>query len=199
MSIQLDGSGPIDMQMDQPSFTLSQSGTFVKEDFVINRQGIAAVGGTEVARVVGLRLQDLQLLEVLGKGASSLVRRAVHTPSQTELAVKVINVFDKDKRDQLLRELRTLYSSAFPWLVSFHDCLYDEGAMYIVLEYMDGGSLADVLIATQLTGSGAPSELVLGRIAAKTLAGLNYLHRERHQVHRDIKPGNILLRLWTLG
>ena len=193
MSIQLDGSGPIDMQMDQPSFTLSQSGTFVKEDFVINRQGIAAVGGTEVARVVGLRLQDLQLLEVLGKGASSLVRRAVHTPSQTELAVKVINVFDKDKRDQLLRELRTLYSSAFPWLVSFHDCLYDEGAMYIVLEYMDGGSLADVLIATQLTGSGAPSELVLGRIAAKTLAGLNYLHRERHQVHRDIKPGNILL------
>jgi len=65
--------------------------------------------------------------------------------------------------------------------------------MYIVLEYMDGGSLADVLIATQLTGSGAPSELVLGRIAAKTLAGLNYLHRERHQVHRDIKPGNILL------
>jgi hypothetical protein len=134
MSIQLDGSGPVDMSMEPPSFTLSQSGTFVKEDFVINRQGIAAVNGTEVARVVGLRLADLELLEVLGKGASSLVRRAVHTPSQTELAVKVINVFDKAKRDQLLRELRTLYSSAFPWLVSFHDCLYDEGAMYIVLE-----------------------------------------------------------------
>ena len=193
MSIQLDGSGPVDMSMDHPSFTLSQSGTFVNEDFVINRQGIAAVNGTEVARISGLRLQHLQLLEVLGKGASSLVRRAVHTPTGTELAVKVLNVFDKGKRDQLLRELRTLYSAAFPWLVSFHDCLYDEGAMYIVLEYMDGGSLADVLSATQLSGSGAPSELVLGRIAASTLAGLDYLHRERHQVHRDIKPGNILL------
>ena len=134
MQIQLDGSGPVDMQADQPSFTLSQSGTFVKEDFVINRQGIAAVNGTEVARVVGLKMQDLEFFEVLGKGASSLVRRAVHTPSQTELAVKVINVFDKAKRDQLLRELRTLYSSAYPWLVSFHDCLYDDGAMYIVLE-----------------------------------------------------------------
>ena len=134
MSIQLDGSGPVDMDMQPPSFTLSQSGTFVKEDFVINRQGIAAVNGSEVQRVVGLRLQDLELLEVLGKGASSLVRRAVHTPSQTELAVKVINVFDKAKRDQLLRELRTLYSSAYQWLVSFHDCLYDDGAMYIVLE-----------------------------------------------------------------
>ena len=69
---------------------------------------------------MGLRLQDLELLEVLGKGASSLVRRAVHTPSQTELAVKVINVFDKAKRDQLLRELRTLYSSAYQWLGSLH-------------------------------------------------------------------------------
>ena len=48
MQIQPDGSGPVDMQADQPSFTLSQSGTFVKEDFVINRQGIAAVGGAEV-------------------------------------------------------------------------------------------------------------------------------------------------------
>jgi len=89
---------------------------------------------TQVARVVGLRLADLEMCEILGKGASSFVRRAVHTPSSTELAVKIINVFDKAKRDQLLRELRTLYSSAFPWLVSFHDCLYDEGAMYIVLE-----------------------------------------------------------------
>ena len=133
MQIQLDGSGPVDLA-EPPSFTLSQSGTFVKEDFVINRQGIAAVNGTEVARVVGLKLQDLEMGEIIGKGASSLVRRAIHKPSQTELAVKIISVFDKAKRDQLLRELRTLYSSAFPWLVSFHDCLYDEGAMYIVLE-----------------------------------------------------------------
>ena len=35
--------------------------------------------------------------------------------------------------------------------------------------------------------------MVLGKLAARVLAGLNYLHRERHQVHRDMKPGNILL------
>ena len=134
LAIALDGSGPVDMAAEPPSFTLSQSGTFVKEDFVINRQGIAAVNGTAVPAVVGLRLQDLEMGDVLGKGASSIVRKALHTPSGTELAVKIVSVFDKGKRDQLLRELRTLYSSAFPWLVSFHDCLYDEGAMYIVLE-----------------------------------------------------------------
>lgn len=100
---------------------------------MINKQGIAAVNGTEVAKL-GLRLPDLEMGEVLGKGASSLVRKARHTPTQTDLAVKIVNVFDKSKRDQLIRELRTLYSSAFPWLVAFHDCLYDDGAMYIVLE-----------------------------------------------------------------
>ena len=58
---------------------------------------------------------------------------------------------------------------------------------------MDGGSLADVLHAAQLTGSGPLSEMVLGKLAGRVLAGLNYLHRDRHQVHRDMKPGNILL------
>jgi len=192
LSVALDASGPVDMTMDPPSFTLSQSGTFVKEDFAINKQGITAVNGNEVARL-GLHLADLEMLEVLGKGASSLVRKARHRPSQTDLAVKIVNVFDKSKRDQLLRELRTLYTCAFPWLVAFHDCLYDDGAMYIVLEYMDGGSLADVLRAAQMTGSRPLSELVIAKLAARVLASLNYLHRERHQVHRDMKPGNILL------
>lgn len=192
LSVALDTSGPIDMLTAPASFTLSQSGTFVKGNFVINNHGIAAVNGTEVARL-GLQLADLEMGEILGQGASSLVRRAVHTPSGKQLAVKILNVFDKSKREQLMRELRTLYSSQFPWLVSFHECLYDEGAMYIVLEYMDGGSLADMLKAAQLSGSGPLSEMVIAKVATRVLAGLNYLHRERHQVHRDIKPGNILL------
>ena len=50
---------------------------------------------------------------------------------------------------------------------------------------MDGGSLADVLHAAQLTGSGPLSEMVIGKLAGRVLAGLNYLHRERHQVRRS--------------
>ena len=83
-------SGPLS---EQPSFSLSQSGTFVKEDFVINKSGIAAVNGTPVPQL-GVRLGDLEMLEILGKGASSLVRKALHRPSSTMLAVKILNVFD---------------------------------------------------------------------------------------------------------
>ena len=43
------------------------------------------------------------------------------------------------------------------------------------------------------TGSGGLSELVLGKLTRHVLEGLNHLHHERHQVHRDMKPGNILL------
>lgn len=131
--LSLDVPEAADMTIDLPSFTLSQSGTFVKENFVINRLGIAAVNGTEVSRH-SIQLADLEMLEILGKGASSLVRKARHKPTQTDVAVKIVNVFDKSKRDQLIRELRTLYSCAFPWVVAFHDCLYDDGAMYIILE-----------------------------------------------------------------
>lgn len=189
-SLVLDGSGTsFDMSVEgpmsaAPSFTLSQSGTFAKEDFVINKSGIAAVNGTPVWTPPDIKLADLEMVEVLGKGASSVVRKAIHRPTGTPLAVKILNVFDKARRDQLVRELRTLYSSTFPWLVTFYGCLYDEGAMHILLEHMDGGSLADLLTTAQRTGSGPLSEIVLAKICMRVLAGLQYLHRERHQARR---------------
>ena len=48
---------------------LARSRPFVKEDFVINKSGIAAVNGTPVPQL-GVRLGDLEMLEILGKGAS---------------------------------------------------------------------------------------------------------------------------------
>ena len=61
-------SGPLS---EQPSFSLSQSGTFVKEDFVINKSGIAAVNGTPVPQL-GVRLGDLEMLEIVGLRAISV-------------------------------------------------------------------------------------------------------------------------------
>lgn len=84
--------------------------------------------------------------------------------------------------------------------------------MYIALEYMDGGSLSDVLTITAANGIPALSELVVAKISiqaigstftvimgqvemsrVQVLLGLRYLHEEQHQLHRDMKPANILL------
>lgn len=57
----------------------------------------------------------------------------------------------------------------------------------LVVEYMDGGSLEDLVQA-----GGCDDEAVLASMAAQVLQGLRFLH-ERHKVHRDVKPGNLLL------
>ena len=51
---------------------------------------------------------ELTVGEVIGRGASSYVQQAKHIPSGTMLALKVVNMFDKGNRDQLMREIECL-------------------------------------------------------------------------------------------
>jgi serine/threonine protein kinase len=54
-------------------------------------------------------------------------------------------MFDKGKRDQLIREINALYNAQCDSLIRFYGAFYREGAITIALEYMDGGSLTNVL------------------------------------------------------
>ena len=76
-----------------------------------------------------------------------------------------------------------------PQIVSFHDAFInpDEGNISIVLEYMDGGSLQDIVD----TG-GCPQESVLANVSYRVLVALAFIH-DKHQIHRDIKPSNLLI------
>lgn len=76
--------------------------------------------------------------------------------------------------------------------MEFHGAFYtpDSGQISIALEYMDGGSLADILRVKKRI-----PEPVLSAMFQKLLQGLNYLHGVRHLVHRDIKPANLLVDL----
>jgi len=77
--------------------------------------------------------------------------------------------------------------------VKSYGAFFDEGQVKLVLELMDHGSLDDIL--KLLEGRTAPliPEPVLSKITQQILNGLMYLHKIKHQVHRDIKPGNILV------
>lgn len=136
-------------------------------------------------------LDDLKPLGFIGKGACGLVKRVLHVPSQRVLAVKIIPLdVDEKVRKQILLELRTLYNTVCPNIVPYHGAFYRDGAFYLVLEYMDAGSLADIIRKTR--GRGIP-ERVIGHMAKGILNGLVYMNKEHHLLHRDIKPSNLLL------
>ena len=215
-------------------------------------------------------------LDRLGRGASAVVSKALHVPSLTIVAVKVVRIFHDAKRRQFERELHALRSSAMiapmglvrPWAESEREATvtaaaarvsaassavddmettpraarrkrpraalrdglsYDDDAMAaaveggddgvatmhspwrlpvpcphivachgaftdakratlsIVLEYMDAGSLQDLID----TGLRVP-ESSLANIAQRLCLALLWIHRRR-QLHRDIKPSNLLI------
>ena len=67
-----------------------------------------------------------------------------------------------------------------PNIIAFHDAFYAEGAVHVILEYMDCGSLADVL-----QRHGPLPEIMLSRISHAVLTGLAHLHRELKTVRHS--------------
>ncbi|KMT12797.1 hypothetical protein BVRB_4g088910 [Beta vulgaris subsp. vulgaris] len=137
--------------------------------------------------------REMRVFGVIGSGASSIVQRAIHIPTHRILALKKINIFEKEKRQQLLTEIRTLCEApCTEGLVEFYGAFYipDSGQISIALEYMDGGSLADIIRIQK-----SIPESVLSAVVRKLLNGLSYLHGVQHLVHRDIKPANLLINL----
>lgn len=136
---------------------------------------------------------EMRIFGAIGSGASSVVQRAIHIPTHRIIALKKINIFEKEKRQQLLTEIRTLCEApCYQGLVEFYGAFYtpDSGQISIALEYMDGGSLADIIRVRKHI-----PEAVLSLMVQKLLHGLSYLHGVRHLVHRDIKPANLLVNL----
>eukprot|EP00903_Cladosiphon_okamuranus_P008627 g8273.t1 len=131
--------------------------------------------------------EDLEIAEVIGRGCSSFVLRARHVRTNKPLALKVINMFDKGKRHQLINEIKALYNACHSNVIHFLGAFYREGAVTIVTEYMDGGSLLNVLQQV-----GAIPERALSSMAYQVLLALVYLKQEK-RVHRDIKPSNLLI------
>ncbi|GLE00427.1 hypothetical protein PINS_up009184 [Pythium insidiosum] len=191
-------------------FDLSASGTFDAVGFQIKQTGLTRSpdrlnnnDGTDSTTKPTNAKKHLIKLGVLGRGASGVVHKALHVPSLLLVAVKVIPVFENEKRHQLIAELKALYNNlstlsddatdrktvACPEIVCLYDAFMNpnEGNVSIVVEYMDGGSLQDIVE----TG-GCKSESVLAKISYRVLKGLQFLH-STHQLHRDIKPSNLLI------
>lgn len=185
------------------SFSATTS-TYKKKDgrnsITIDREGNIEITddhgeGKKISTPKGARKvnpDNLTYGKELGRGASSyvqLVEERFEDGTKRRLALKVLNIFDKNMRTQLTDELNSLFAQDCDALVRFYGAFYKEGKISVALEYMDRGSLDGVL---KRAPNGKIPEKVLAAITFQCLWGLAYLKHE-HRLHRDIKPQNVLL------
>ena len=131
-----------------------------------------------------------QIRSQLGRGGMGEVWRAFDLKLRVEVALKAMRVDlfkDERRRDLLRREVRAAREVVSPNVCRIFDLVEAGGIELVSMEYVDGGTLLDVLRER------GPLDLKEAQdIASQFLAGLEAIHKAG-LVHRDIKPENIML------
>jgi serine/threonine-protein kinase len=127
----------------------------------------------------------------LGGGGMGEVWLATDTLLNRPVALKYLIANDKIHKDFFLSEARTLASLNHPNITFIYDAKFDpkQDAFYLVMEYVEGQSLANLL---ERWSGPLPAEIVLD-VMNGVLQALQYAH-EKGIVHRDIKPANVMLQ-----
>ncbi|RFU77138.1 ste ste20 paka kinase [Trichoderma arundinaceum] len=122
----------------------------------------------------------------IGQGASGGVYTGHERGTNRLVAIKQMNLEQQPKKDLIINEILVMKDSSHPNIVNFIDSYLCDGELWVVMEYMEGGSLTDVVTFNIMT------EGQIASVCRETLRGLQHLH-SKGVIHRDIKSDNILL------
>ncbi|GHO93342.1 hypothetical protein KSF_033900 [Reticulibacter mediterranei] len=137
--------------------------------------------------LAGTHLGHYRLLRLLGKGGMAEVYLAYDEEKQREVAIKMISGHNVDYLERFMREVAAVDKLTHKHILPAYDYDSEESWHYLVMPYIPGGTLRELLEEGPLSPTAALE--LLEQIAD----ALQFAH-EQGIIHRDIKPSNILLR-----
>ncbi len=142
-----------------------------------------------MADLIGQRLGQYEIVALLGEGGMAAVYRARQPSMDRDVAVKVIEsklARNPEFVKRFEREARTVAALSHPFILKVFDYGQQGDLVYLVMELLNGGSLAELI------GREPLSVARTGQVLDQVASALDYAHR-RGIIHRDLKPQNVLL------
>uniref|UniRef100_A0A8C3IX15 non-specific serine/threonine protein kinase n=6 Tax=Sauria TaxID=32561 RepID=A0A8C3IX15_CHRPI len=124
--------------------------------------------------------------EKIGQGASGTVYTAMDVATGQEVAIKQMNLQQQPKKELIINEILVMRENKNPNIVNYLDSYLVGDELWVVMEYLAGGSLTDVVTETCM------DEGQIAAVCRECLQALEFLHSSQ-VIHRDIKSDNILL------
>jgi tRNA A-37 threonylcarbamoyl transferase component Bud32 len=147
----------------------------------------AAATAGEDSKAELAALQRYEILTKLGRGGMGVVYKARDTRLERDVAIKVLRTTSSEEAARLSQEAKAAATLNHPGIVTIHDFEAGFDGYFIAMEYVPGEALEDLLKSDP--------EQVRSRLALLLLRvadAISYAH-SRHVIHRDLKPGNILV------
>ena len=166
----------------------SKTRKYYTPDFEISKQFVK-----KIKEAIGyMKFADYyELKEVIGKGKFGVVNLGIHKKTQQQVAVKIINkdsIKTVEDKELVRIEIGILKLCHHPNVVRLLDHLENEDYIFIVMEYIEGGTLGQYFKKKNFNFSERQASSIMSQIAN----GVKYLHRYGI-VHRDLKPDNIMI------
>src|SRR5215471_15789366 len=188
LDIKCGGHEDLRRQVEQLLVAHREAGTFIETP--VAALATSVVEDAKTHSPVGHTIANYEILEEIGRGGMGVIYRARHTHSRRIVALKRLVSYHADSRETLERFRREAEAAAsldHPNILPIYDVgQADDGLPFFSMKYATGGSLQKPGAALR----NEPRECV--RLVAKIARAVQYAHT--HGVlHRDLKPGNILL------
>ena len=143
---------------------------------------------------MGSKVDDFEILQVLGEGSFGYIAKVKSRLNHKIYAMKKIDI-SKIKEEKvtklMMNETKILSDLNNPLIVKYYKTFNENGALFILMEFMDNGDIGGIFKASKTLEKPIPEEKIYD-IFIQSMKALTYIH-SLNLIHRDIKPDNLFI------